>query len=118
MKVYICILLLLNSIYISFAYADEKKQHLVSPAVNAPVFMPLDRYRTVKGPTHRAERFFPLSSRLPNRQTEKKLEKMDAPSPKTDTTFLTMPKAQENSQNTGSDMTTDQAKQILSIFGQ
>jgi hypothetical protein len=118
MKIYTCLLVLLSNIYISFVRADEEKQHLVAPKVSSPVFMPLDQYRTPRAPTHRAERFFPLSPRLPNHTSAKKVPKVDPPPIHNDVPFLQMPEAPASNVSGTPEMTTDQAKQILSIFGQ
>ncbi len=120
MRFYLFISFLLISVYASSLKASDKPQHIVESAGDTPVFMALDKYRHNSPMKIGATQFFPLKPReggLPLQRKTAVAFGLQAATPRVDNRDGNKPPPIPAQRSSSSVMSSEQAQQILSIYG-
>lgn len=120
MRIYLFVYFLLILVYASSLKASDKPQHIVESAVEAPVFMSLDKYRANSPMKIGSTQFFPLKPRqggLPLQRKTASVPGQQVTAPRVDNRDGNKPQPLPAQRSTSSIMSSEQAQQILSIYG-
>ncbi len=120
MRFYLFLSFLLIFLYASSSKASDKPQHIVESAGETPVFMSLDKYRHNSPMKIGTTQFFPLKSRegtLPLQRKGAVAFGQQAAPARLDNRDGNKPPPIAAQRSASSVMSSEQAQQILSIYG-